>query len=176
MRFSSRQQDYENLFRLTYPKLHVYATYILGDGEEAKDVVSDCFVALWGAYCKTEGADAASYLFKMVRNRCFDLLRHRKTVDDYLGLAQMAGEIDSDSWEEFDERIDRIMHLIEDMPPQMRFAIEQCYLHEKKYAEVAQMMGISTEGVKRHIVRGLARIRAFFNINYKKGCNQKSEC
>lgn len=153
----------------------MYATYLLGDSEEARDVVSECFVSMWEVYANTDGAGAESYLFKMVRNRCFDMLRHRKVVDDYVGLAQLAGEVDSESWDEFDERINQILHLIDEMPPQMRFAIEQCYLHDKKYAEVAQAMGISTEGVKRHIVRGLARIRTFFNINYKKGCNQKSK-
>lgn len=143
----------------------------MGDGEEARDIVSECFVSFWETYRYSDGRDPAAYLFKMVRNRCFDLLRHRDVVNDYLNMIRLGDEVDNDNWDSFDERLDKIMHLIGEMPPQMRFAIEQCYLHEKKYVEVAEIMGISSEGVKRHIVRGLARIRKFFNINYKKGCN-----
>ena len=50
------------------------------------------------------------------------------------------------------------------MPPQRRFVLEQCFFHKKSYREVAAILGITTDGVKRHITTALRNLRDEFML------------
>ena len=63
-----------------------------------------------------------------------------------------------------EERMRIISHVMGKMSKQTRFAVDQCYMEGKKYAEVAELMGISREGVKKHIVKALKMMREAFNV------------
>ena len=43
-----------------------------------------------------------------------------------------------------------------------RHILEECYLHEKKYKEVAAELNISISAVRKHIVKALKAIREEF--------------
>lgn len=69
----------------------------------------------------------------------------------------------------------KISELIHDMPQRTQFVLKQCYYEEKTYKEVAQMLDISTNGVKMHIMKGLETIRKYFGVKYKKGTDQNPD-
>lgn len=58
---------------------------------------------------------------------------------------------------------------MEAMPPRTKFIIEQCYFENKKYDEVAEILGLSCDGIRKNIMKGLALLRNAFSVNYKKG-------
>lgn len=55
------------------------------------------------------------------------------------------------------------------MPPRTKFVIEQCYFEDKKYQEVAEILGLSRDGVRKNIMKGLSMLRNAFSVKYKKG-------
>ncbi|SFC43857.1 RNA polymerase sigma-70 factor, ECF subfamily [Parapedobacter composti] len=75
----------KDLFLLYYGKLCVFAKHLLGDGEQAEDVVQDVFVKL----CEQpemfpdKQVEAKRYLYVAVRNECYKVLRHEKVVSEY---------------------------------------------------------------------------------------------
>jgi RNA polymerase sigma-70 factor (ECF subfamily) len=81
-------------------------------------------------------------------------------------------EWNDEEHQESEERIAAIMKLIDEMQEPTHTIMEQCYLYKKKYKEVAQMVGLTESGVRKHIMKGLDKIRAFFNVKYKKGGSQ----
>lgn len=171
VRSMSRQKEqiYEDIFRRNYRRLYLYATCILDCWETARDIVGDVFAALWENYDFDSKPNIDSYLFSAVRNRCYDVMRHRRVVEDYEEAVKIDEPCLEDEWIEYEERIQSILKVIHDMPPQMQIVFRMCYLEDKSYKEVAAALGISESGVKKHIVKGLARLRSYFNINYKKG-------
>ena len=48
-----------------------------------------------------------------------------------------------------------------------KFVVDQCYLEGRKYVEVAEMMSISREGVRKHITKALNILRSAFNVEKK---------
>ena len=67
----------EDLFRLNYRPLCMFALHYLQDADLVEDVVQECFTVLWEKL--EQGADVANrraYLYTSVRNRCLDQLRH----------------------------------------------------------------------------------------------------
>jgi RNA polymerase sigma-70 factor (ECF subfamily) len=63
---------------------------------------------------------------------------------------------------EQDERMMKIQKVLDGMTPHTRHILEECYLHEKKYKEVAAELNISISAVRKHIVKALKAIREEF--------------
>lgn len=49
--------------------------------------------------------------------------------------------------------------LIGTLTPQTRHILEACYFQDKRYADVAEELDISTSTVKKHIVQALKVLR-----------------
>ncbi|MCM1094198.1 MAG: sigma-70 family RNA polymerase sigma factor [Lachnospiraceae bacterium] len=170
MNADQRKSMFEVLFRSNYVKLLRYAIYVVGDDELARDAVSDAFVKLWETYDFDDGKAAESFLFVTLRNRCLDILRHISVKNDYvMRMALLIDDKDEIDIDDCDERLHRVKMLIDRLPERTRFVMEQCYIHEKTYKEVARLLDITPSGVKQHIVKGLAFIRK--NFNKKDGDN-----
>ena len=76
------KEKFEELFRNNYESMLRLAMLMLKDDEEAKDVVGDIFAALVdGAIHTGCGQRPKGYLARCVRNRCLDLLGHRKVKE-----------------------------------------------------------------------------------------------
>ncbi len=63
-------------FRRYYPRLVNYAARFVAGHEAARDLVQDCFVRPWERRCELRELDLASLVFAMVRNVCFNYLKH----------------------------------------------------------------------------------------------------
>ena len=48
---------------------------------------------------------------------------------------------------------------METLPPKTRHVLEECYFNNKKYKEVADSLEVSTNAVKKHIVKALGLLR-----------------
>ena len=64
------------LYKQYFRQLCLYALHYVGDLDESKDIVQECFASL----IKNNPAlsNPKVYLYNSVRNRCIDLLRLRK--------------------------------------------------------------------------------------------------
>lgn len=152
--------DFDFFFREYYVSLYSYVHSLINDWEVSRDIASEAFEYLWKNFDRMEKATAKSYLFIYVRNRSIDYLRHRDIQYAYAELAQKLyesyAEIDLG---EQDERMVKIQKVMNKMTPHTRHILEECYLHEKKYKEVAEELNISISAVRKHIVKALKTIR-----------------
>ena len=101
-------------------------------------------------------------LYSLVRNSCIDYLRHCDVKSRYASNISQTAENweESNDDEDHQERISKVMSAINQLPPQTRKVFEACFLHGKKYKEVAEEMDITINTVKTHISRALAFIRS----------------
>jgi RNA polymerase sigma-70 factor (ECF subfamily) len=168
-----RDELFENFFRENYSRLYYYALHFIPDSEICKDIVSDAFRHLWEKAEDVVPQTVLSYMFTYVRNQCIDHIRHSHVEDSYVNEhLNLVSEMDDDAWEDTEGRIEKIMQIIDNLPPLTRLVMEQNYLHRKKYKEIAEMIEISESGVRKHVMKGLEIIRKEFSVNYKKGGNQ----
>ncbi len=164
-----KEQLFKKLFSENYSRLYSIAYYLIKDSEAAKDLVNDVFANLWESFDPDTKEYTHAFLYKNIYNKCIDYTRHSDVENRYLALYMNIAEKQSPDWEEQDERLEVIYKVMEEMPPRTRFVVEQCYFNNKKYAEVADILNISTDGVRKHIMKALGMIRKEFSVNYKKG-------
>ena len=165
--FSDREQEMDNkaefdeIFRLYYSQLYFFARQHIDDANECDDIVSSAYEDAWRHFAQIERKAAKTWLFVNVKNKCLDWLRHQERHRNYVALHVHLSEKttgDADPLEA-EERMRKIDRTINSLPKTTRDIFVRCYVDGMKYREVAEEMQISTETVKKHIVRALRMLK-----------------
>lgn len=155
------EEKYKEVFLAYYAPLCGFAHQMVPDADECRDLVSTAYAALWAHLSEIEEPTVKAYLYRSVRNLCINRLRkdgfRRQYVDFCLKVTEPF--VDDDSFAEQQERDLAIKTALTLMPDTTREILMACYLEKKKYKEVAAERHISTETVKKHIVRALKIMR-----------------
>lgn len=134
----------DTLFRRHYRALCLYAVHFLHNLDAAEDLVQDSFVAYWekGEIMASEQA----YLYRMVHNRCIDILRKDQP-------AALPEELSMEETIDRSEKEARLWVAIERLPEQRRRCLIMAKREGLSYKEIAAELGISENTVRNHIAR-----------------------
>ncbi len=149
--------------------LYAVAHRILGDPDEAEDIVHDAFVSVWaraGDYQPSRGA-AFSWLVSLVRNRAIDRLRSRRRRREILDTAVSADletfttreEPDSAARLGLQENAHIVRRAIASLAPDQRSALELAFFGGLTQPEIAARLQAPLGTVKARIRRGLLKLR-----------------
>lgn len=105
------------------------ARCILSDDDESKDVVSEVFAQILADDVVLVPGSEDGYLMRSVRNRCLNLIAHKSVKERVAKL--LLDDSDVILSEETDERLDRLMLLIEDLEPPIRQLISVCAIFRR---------------------------------------------
>lgn len=144
-----------NLYKQYFRQLCLYALHYMGDLDESKDIVQECFASI----VKNNPAisNPRVYLYNSVRNRCIDLLRSRKKeriapMDDLSYISDEEAQIRS-------EMEVRLWEAVDSLPPKRR---ELLLLNKRdglKYGDIARLKGLSENTVRNQIFRAIESLR-----------------
>lgn len=153
-------KEFEDLFRKYYSRLYYCALDWVEEPEAAKDVVNDLFAEMWRQYGRLRTEDAEAYLFRSVRNRCINYLKHKRVEQEYreMYLAEKQQWIAEDHTLH-EARLQKIDRTLREMNPQTRFVFEQCYFEGKKYQEVAELLEVSVSTIHKRMTQAFAAFR-----------------
>ena len=131
--------------------------------DDCKDIVHNVFLNLWR---KREQLDVEtqlkSYLFTAVHNRCLNHIRDRKKIVrhdlpmDTLGLPEY---MESTDYLQQTELEMRIKDTIDGLPDRCRQIFVLSRFDDKKYSEIADMLGISVKAVEAQMSKALRILR-----------------
>ena len=157
----SKQSDFERFYREHYDALFYYALCLVEDEEACRDIVGDALEQTWS---KIEAIDAGrlkNYVYTLIHHKCVDHVRRQMAANRYVTFyLQLYGrQMEDDEWEEHERLITTVMGLLDRLSDRTRHVLQQCFFHRKRYAEVAEELGISVSGVKKHIVTALKVLR-----------------
>ena len=146
-----------------------YAVSILGDLEQARDVVQDTFLKLYKQNPEKVRQKVKSWLFTVCRNHCYDLIkRNRKTSNlEEDEISYIASSEDNpfqvisflEGREEIDEKIKILYSLIEELPSRQREVMRLKFQANLSYKEIAETIGISTSNVGFVMHSALKKLR-----------------
>ena len=155
-----------------------YAVSILGDLEQARDVVQDTFLKLYKQDPEKVRQKVKSWLFTVCRNHCYDLIkRNRRTSNlEEDEISYIASSEDNpfqvisflEGREEIDEKIKILYSLIEELPSRQREVMRLKFQANLSYKEIAETIGISTSNVGFVMHSALKKLREDMEEKFPK--------
>jgi RNA polymerase sigma-70 factor (sigma-E family) len=138
------------------------ATLLVGDADTARDVVQDCYEAVWRLRPDVSDPDHfVAYLRKAVLNRSRSRLRRLRTVRRFLAQARPPADAPpADRRMLIAERHRELLEHIDTLPTRQREVIVLRYYCEMSEAETAATIGVSAGTVKSSAHRALASLRS----------------
>lgn len=161
-------EEFDTLFRQSYPKLYRLAFSMLNDQDDSRDVVSGVFADLLDKPHLPAPVNEG-YLMAMVHNRTLNLLKHRRVenearADMLHAVLSAASPCLAD-----DDRLVEVLTFIEtQLTPQTRRVLMLCFDEKKTYQQAASELGVSVQAINKHISQALRKLRERFNPLYKR--------
>lgn len=163
MKETIKEKQFKALFEKYYTKLYYSSLAIVRDEDDARDIVNDVFTHIWEKHDSFEDTVNSMYLYTSIRHRSLDHLKKKKVRDNYANNYIKNNDEGFLYDDEEEERIRQIQKVIDKMPEKTKYVLDQCYMEGKKYMEVASDIGISRDGVRKHIVKALRLLREAFS-------------
>ena len=159
----TKEERFRELFHSMHPKLIRYATTLMGDADEAKDIVSEVFGKAWKEY-ESLGEQANAWLYTATRNGCLNRLKHLKVEQAHIEAIVLATQADvDDGYWEHEALLQKAEAIARSLPEPTCTVLRLCYWEKKTYQQVAEQLGISPDTVKKHISKALRMLREEMN-------------
>lgn len=158
-----KENAFEMIFRTYYQPLCKYAYSFLNDKDEAEEVVQASFISFWERRGELRiESSLKSYLYRMVRNACLNVIKHEKVKKQHAAVQLAGGELSQESSSqpvvayELEQKIHESM---KSLPEQCRLVFQLSRFEELKYQEIAEQLNISVKTVENQVGKALKIMR-----------------
>lgn len=152
------------LFHRYKSKLYGYTFRLTASEELAEDVVQDVFMKLWADYHSLAAIDNfGSYLFRASKNQVlnhFKRMAHETAIVSELFRDGEQGGNNAHEWLAAKEVEQVLKSVVEKLPPQQRAVYLLSREDGMSHEEISELLKISPNTVKNHIVQAMGTIRA----------------
>ncbi|MEZ4858936.1 MAG: sigma-70 family RNA polymerase sigma factor [Flavobacteriaceae bacterium] len=131
-----------------------------GDEDQANDLVQEAFIKLWQNCEKVPKEKAKSFLYTVANNMFLNEVAHKKVVLKHAQL--QPHKINEQSPEyllEEKQYHEKLQKAIANLTEAQRTAFLLNRIEGKKYAEIAEILGISVKAVEKRMSQALASLR-----------------
>lgn len=162
---------FEGLYYKYSDRLYNFAFRFVSDEHTAQDIVHEAYGTLWEKFEGKESDAWQALLFRIVRNRSIDTLRHQSSLrivsltDSFRnvcdeGLYQMDFAVnDSDRKTIYDELTANIHSIMGKLPDRCREVFMMSRFQNMKNKEIAAALKISEKAVEKHTHKALTVFR-----------------
>nr|WP_294789014.1 RNA polymerase sigma-70 factor [uncultured Flavobacterium sp.] len=144
------KDDLKKIFDSYYEALVSYGCRFITSRDECEDLVQDVFVELWEKNASfPDSTSLKVFLYKVVRNKCFNFIKHSKVKDKFAASNIQLLEDDNLFLEQIlEEEIVRQLHKAIELLPDRKKEIIKLSLIGHPNAEIAEILGIKLQTVK----------------------------
>ena len=154
------QRILEQLFRRNYSEMIHLASVLLGDDEEAEDVVQDIFLRVADSDIPPKNDN---YLLTAVRNACLNRIRQMQLHDKVKGLMPIDNEADQQPIDTRLERLDDIAAYVDGQLEEPHRSIFHLRFDEDLIvSEIARRLGLNPNTVYKYLMQSIQQIRHHF--------------
>ena len=165
--------DFKRRFLPYHSKLYRVAFRLMGNVQDAEDMVQDTYLKLWK---KREELppnieNMEAYCVTLVKNLCYDALRASYIEEDNHPPEELniAGESNLMRDVELKDEVNQVKRIIQSLPHQQRQVITMRDVNECSMEEIEKATGLSAINIRVLLSRTRKKIREQFNAikNYE---------
>lgn len=157
-------------------RIRNFARSLLKDSATAQDVTQDVLIKLWKHEDSLDEDGLLSWLMRVTRNACIDVLRarkrRRKTVRfDTEGVSRAESPGDSpDRQAESADLRSHVLEALEEVDQPYRRVVALRELQGLKYKEIAEVLDMPLNTVKVYLHRGRKKLRTQLDQSLTPAC------
>lgn len=153
-------QTFESQVLPTKNKLFRFAFRLLGDSEEAKDVVQEVLIKIWNGR-EEEIQNMEAWCMRVTKNLSLDRLRSlkRKQTDSLEGMEVKQETLSPYERTEIQESMKRINELMATLPDKQREVMHLRDIEGYSYNEIGEILEIDLSQVKVYLFRARNAVR-----------------
>ena len=157
------QRYIELLFRQNYSKMIHLARVLLGNDDEADDVVQDIFLRIADSDIPPK---SDNYLLIAVRNACLNRIRQKQLHEKVKNLLPIDADADFQSIEKQQERLEDIAAFVDkQMEEPHRSIFHLRFDEDLTIADIARRLGLNPNTTYKYLAQCMEHIRKHFNIH-----------
>jgi RNA polymerase sigma-70 factor, ECF subfamily len=160
---------FEDLARQNEKALYRHVLRVVGNVDDAEDVVQDAFVSVWRSLASFQGGSFRAWVFRIATNRAIDVIRARRRRGE---LPLEPGEDEEVEWVEpaapgpgplelagQGEAFAAVEQALETIPAEQRAALLLRDVEGFAYDEIARITAVEVGTVKSRIHRARVAVR-----------------
>ena len=145
-------------------KLLSYAQRILGDAEEAEDIIQEVYLKLWSIRDSLHSYNSITALsMHITKNLCVNRLNsisvRDRSPESLDGLVIMNEEPEPDIQLEQKDSLKHVMRIIDKLPGLQQTILRMKHVEGLEVEEIAGLTGSSQEAVRMNLSRARKRVR-----------------
>ena len=156
----TKREAFGQMFTEMYPRMVRYATQLMGDREEARDIVSEVMEQAWKHFEQLNKNDRGGWIYTAVRNNCLNRLKHLNVEQQHIDRLIEATRAEmNQGYRAHEALLQQAENIAHSLPEPTCTILRSCYWEKKTYQQVADELGISPDTVKKHISKALRTLR-----------------
>ena len=157
------KRNIEQLFRQNYSEMNHLARVLLGDDEEAEDVVQDIFLRVARNDIPPKNDN---YLLVAVRNACLNRIRQKQLHEKVRNLLPIDADADFQPIDKELERLEDIAAFVnEQMEEPHRSIFHLRFDEDLTIADIARRLGLNPNTTYKYLAQCMEHIRQHFNTH-----------
>ena len=166
------QHAFNEIFSLLYQRITYMVVRMVGDEEDAKDILAEVFIKLWDKRTDFHSLSAMkSFLYIAARNRALDFLKIKKrrqtSKNSYAYWVDHPEEVSTLVLNA--ELVAQLEREIQALPAKCREIVQLAYYEGLSSEQIARRLGISLQTVWNQKTTAMKRLRAAFLRNGMSG-------
>lgn len=150
---------FSSLFKANSKTVFNYIYYKFGNEEKAYDAVQEAFLKLWENCAKVSPEKAKSYVYTVANNLYLNVIKAEKVrlkyADKTLNSTNESPEFLMEE-NQFKQKLDQTLA---SLPENQRTVFLLNRIDGKKYAEIAEMEGVSVKAIEKRMHLALKTLR-----------------
>lgn len=159
---SGSEEAFDTIFRAYYARLVRVSEGMLGTRAPAEELAQEVMLELWRRRASlVVDTSLQAYLFRSIRNRTLNYLRHERVVRQgttYAAQETLAAPVGDRGIIEGEIDV-ALKKVVAELPPRCREVFELSRVQGLKYAEIATALDISVKTVEAQMGKALRIIR-----------------
>lgn len=150
---------YNRVFKETSKTIFNYIYYKFGNEEKANDAVQEAFVKLWENCAKVPPEKAKSFLYTVANNVSLNVLKAEKVRLKYADKSLKTSHESPEFLLEEKQFKDKLDNALNSLPENQRTTFLLNRIDGNKYAEIAEMEGVSIKAIEKRMHLALKSLR-----------------
>jgi RNA polymerase sigma-70 factor (ECF subfamily) len=156
-------------------RVFTFARSLLSNREEAEEVTQDVLLRLWRHQRQVDEERLGSWLLRVTRNACYDLLRRRRSFqiaagppgDDEEAAEVASAEPDPEARVQTADFRRRLQEALDEIGEPYRTVVVLREVQGLAHREISEALGVPEATVRVHLHRGRQRLRDILREEYR---------